>query len=85
MNVGVFCVKEKLPRAFTKEERNDLKALVNWAQLLLNIKNIAQAFDERNEVIKQLSMGNVFMERELKMMDLKNKVAALEAELASKK
>jgi len=39
--IGVFCIKDTKPREFSAEDREILKGLTYWAELEINLRNIA--------------------------------------------
>ncbi len=52
--VGVFCIKDTKPRAFSKDDQDILIGLAKWAELEINLRNVS------------LSMQDEFMENYVK-------------------
>ena len=48
--IGVFCIKDKKPRKFSKENEEILKNLSSWAELEINSRNLSLALSEERKM-----------------------------------
>ncbi len=87
--VGVFCIKDTSPRRFSEYDKLDFKALASWAQLILNIRNITIAFEQRDQAVEEMEikktenkfLHKLIVSRELRMIELKNQIEVLRQEI----
>ena len=50
--IGVFCIKDKKPRKFSKSDEEILKNLSAWAELEINSRNLSLALSEQEKLRK---------------------------------
>ncbi len=53
--IGVFCIKDKKPRKFSKADKEILKNLASWAELEINSRNLSLALLEGKKLQKKLT------------------------------
>jgi PAS domain S-box-containing protein len=53
--IGVFCIKDKKPRKFSKEDKEILKNLASWAELEINSRNLSLALLEGKRLQKKIT------------------------------
>lgn len=49
--IGVFCIKDIKPRAFSKQDKEVLEGLASWAELEINLRNIGLSLTKKEEVM----------------------------------
>lgn len=52
--IGVFCIKDKKPRKFSKNDKEILKNLSSWAELEVNSRNLSIALEEEKKLRDKL-------------------------------
>lgn len=62
--IGVFCVKDKKPRKFSKENEELLKNLSSWAELEINSRNLSFALSSGRETQAELETKTHELENE---------------------
>ena len=50
--IGVFCIKDIKPREFSKEDKDALVGLAQWAEVEINSRNLSMALLDKNSDIK---------------------------------
>lgn len=87
--IGVFCIKDREPRAFSDEDTQLLRDLAEWAMLEIRLIQLQEAL-VRNERLRKViedelkearDINRLVAGRELAMIDLKKEVAALKKRL----
>jgi GAF domain-containing protein len=89
MRVGVLCLKDRRQRQFGAPERAMLRDLAAWTEHELNLLALTQAHrdvtrvkDELNQRVGQLErMNQIMMNREERILELKEEIRALQARL----
>lgn len=62
--IGVFCIKDKKPRKFSKEDKEILKNLASWAELEINSRNLSLALLEGKKLQKKITQQFNEVEKE---------------------
>lgn len=86
---GTLCLIDTVPRHFTEAEVSLLKDLSAWAEIELNSSQLREALDELSEAHESLEvqlsetrrLNDLMVGRELKMVEMKEQIAKLEAQL----
>lgn len=87
---GALCLIDTKPREFTATEMQLLKDLSAWAEIELNSSQLREALDEVKKAHQALAdqlaetkrVNELMVGRELKMVQMKDKIQELEAKLA---
>ena len=88
---GALCLIDTKPRHFTEQDIAVLKDLSAWAEIELNSSQLREALDElstaHDDLETQLAetkrLNDVMIGRELKMVEMKEQIAELEAKISA--
>lgn len=91
--LGVFCIKDLVPRELSLESQQLLKDLASWAALELQVHQLQESllkYDSYRDVLEEeLEASRLLtrdaIDRELAMINLKDRIEELEAQLADAK
>ena len=89
---GALCLIDTKPRTFSEADISLLQDLSAWAEIELNSSQLRQAVTEVSQAREALEaqyvetrqLNELMVGRELKMVEMKQKLAELEAELAKR-
>lgn len=91
--LGVFCIKDRVPREFSAEDLRILKALAAWASHEVRIYRIQEELME-HEAVKRLiedeirsarDINRMVAGREVEMLKLKRRIKELEGRVVEKR